>query len=98
MGILLITNNEKIIFRLIDNYRLPFFQQFKDDYESIVHFSSALKKYLDDYNNHNHNIIKFHVPTKWRYAPRLLLTISAILSLFILMLWIFVYLVPKLSR
>jgi len=99
MGILLITNSEKIVFRLIDNYSLlPFLDKF-NDIDSIVRFSGALKKYIDNYNNNNiNNNIKFHVPAKWRYIPRLLLTISALLCTVILILWIFIYLVPKLSN
>ncbi|OPZ84705.1 MAG: hypothetical protein BWY74_04121 [Firmicutes bacterium ADurb.Bin419] len=94
MGILLITNSEKIVFRLIDNYSLlPSLDKF-NDIENMVRFSGALKKYIDNYNSNNiNNNIKFHVPVKWRYIPRLFLTISALLCAVILILWIFVYIV-----
>lgn len=99
MGILLNTNSEKIVFRLIDNYSLLPFLYKSNDIDSMVRFSRALKKYIDNYNDNKiNNNIKFHVPAKWRYIPRLLLTISALLCAVILILWVFVYLVPKLSK
>jgi len=104
MGILLISNSEKIVFRLIDNYSLlPFLDKSNDDKSNdidiMVRFSGALKKYIDNYDSNNiNNNIKFHVPAKWRYIPRLLLTISALLLAVIMILWIFVYFVPKLSK